>query len=130
MKLTRLITNIISAACLMLTVSCVNEVEVIDHSFEFIGEIVYDDQADQHRLTLTRKAGAQDNKYKIAFTLDGESTLSLTDHEGRVYEGSMEQTFNDVSAMTYSLSRITPGEHLLKMDITTEHYSQTLEIPW
>lgn len=114
----------------MLTVSCVNEVEVIDHSFEFIGEIVYDDLEDQHRLTLTRKTGAQDNKYKIAFTLDGESTLTLTDHEGTVYDGSMEQTFNDVSAITYNLSRATPGEHLLKMDISSEHYSQTLEIPY
>ena len=37
--------------------SCVHEFAVIDNSFEFAAEITYDSQADERRLTLTRKNG-------------------------------------------------------------------------
>ena len=45
--------------------SCTQELTVIDNSFEFAAEVTYDDSADSHRLTLTRKSGAEDNQYKI-----------------------------------------------------------------
>jgi hypothetical protein len=68
------------------------------------------------------------NQYNIAFTLDGENTLTLEDMDGRRHEGSMSETFSDVSARTYSISRVTPGEHTLSLDISTEQYVQKLEI--
>ena len=74
MRISIFLTFIILMLC-----SCVHEYAVIDNSFEFTAEIIYDDQADEHRLTLTRKSGAEDNQYKIAFTLDGEANVSPTD---------------------------------------------------
>ena len=62
----------------MLSASCVHEFAVVDYSFEFAADITYDSQADEHRLTLTRKRGAEANQYKFAFTLDGEANVSLT----------------------------------------------------
>ena len=110
--------------------SCVQEVTVIDHSFAFNAEIVYDDKADVHRLTLTRDLGAEENQYNIAFTLDGENTLTLEDMDGRIHEGSMSETFKDVSARTYTLSKVAPGEHTLSLEISTEEYSQSLAVTY
>ena len=124
------ICNITLALVVLLLSSCVHEFAVVDNSFEFAAEVTYDDSADEHRLTLTRKSGAESNQYKIAFTLDGESTLSLTDMNGLTHEGSFKDTFDDVSAKTYTLSRVAPGEHTLKLDIMTEEYSQSLELKY
>ena len=126
MRLRRLIAAISSAATFFS--SCIQEYAVIDNSFDFAAEVIYDDNEDQHRLTLTRKSGAEDNRYNIAFTLDGESTLVLEDMNGMSLEGSFSETFKDVSARTYTMSRLTPGEHTLNLDITTEEYSQSLAV--
>ena len=108
--------------------SCVHEFAVIDNSFEFAAEITYDSQADERRLTLTRKSGAEGNHYKVAFTLDGESTMTLTDADGMAIEGFFNESFDDVSSRTYTMSRISPGEHTLNIEITTEEFSQSLAV--
>ena len=108
--------------------SCVHEFAVIDNSFEFATEITYDSQADERRLTLTRKSGAEGNHYKVAFTLDGESTMTLTDADGMTIEGFFNESFDDVSSRTYTMSRISPGEHTLNIEITTEEFSQSLAV--
>ena len=126
MRHLRLFAAILSAVTFFC--SCVHEYAVIDNSFDFAAEIVYDDSADQHRLTLTRKSGAADNRYNIAFTLDGETTLVLEDMNGMSLEGSFSETFSDISARTYTLSRLSPGEHTLNLEITTEEYAQSLAV--
>ena len=110
--------------------SCVQELAVIDYSFEFAAEITYDSQADEHRLTLTRKSGAEENQYKFVFTLDGEANVSLTDMNGMTHEGSFKDSFGDVSAKTYTLSKAVPGEHTLSLDISTSEYSQSLAVTY
>lgn len=124
------VNKIFLALATLLACSCVHEFAVIDNSFEFSAAITYDSQADEHRLTLTRKGGAEDNQYKIAFTLDGEANVSLTDMNGTTHEGSFTDTFTDVSAKTYILSKVTPGEHTLSIDISTQEYSQSLAVTY
>lgn len=114
----------------MLSASCVHEFAVVDYSFEFAAEITYDSQADEHRLTLTRKSGAEDNQYKFVFTLDGEANVSLTDMNGMTHEGSFKDSFSEVSAKTYTLSKAAPGEHTLSLDISTPEYSQSLAVTY
>lgn len=114
----------------IMMVSCSQELTVIDNSFEFVAEVTYDDSADAHRLTLTRKSGAKDNQYNIAFTIDGEANMSLIDMNGMTHEGSFKETFDDVSSRTYTLSRVAPGEHTLNIDISTEEFSQSLSIDY
>ena len=120
----------ISFAIILTLTSCVQEFKVVDYSFEFDAEITYDDKADIHRLTLTRVSGETDSQYNIAFTLDGENTLTLEDMDGRIHEGSMSETFSNVSARTYTLSKVTPGEHTLSLDISTEQFSQSLAVTY
>ena len=124
------VNKIFLALATLLACSCVHEFAVTDNSFEFSAAITYDSQADEHRLTLTRKGGAEDNQYKIAFTLDGEVNVSLTDMNGTTHEGSFTDTFTDVSAKTYVLSKVAPGEHTLSLDISTQEYSQSLAVTY
>lgn len=128
MKTKLLYIIILSFLCLASATSCVNELAVVDNSFEFVADVTYDGGANQHRLTLTRKSGAPDNQYKIAFTLDGESTMTLTDANGMTIEGFFNESFDDVSTRTYTLSTIAPGEHTLDLEITTEEFSQSLAV--
>ena len=114
--------------CMAGICSCVHEFAVIDNSFEFEAAVTYDDAADVHRLTLTRKSGSEDNQYIISFTVDGESMLSLTDLKGKTFDGTMTESFTDVSARTYTLSRLAPGEHTLTLDIRTDEFSQSLSV--
>ena len=118
----------LAAAVLTALVSCTQQLSVVDYSFEFSAEIVYDDKADAHRLTLTRLNGAKDNRYTIAFTVNGESTLTLEDMDGRIHEGKISETFEDVSARTYTLSRMAPGEHTLELVISTQEYTRSLAV--
>ena len=110
--------------------SCIHEYNIVDHSFEFDAEVTYDSQKDEHRLTLTRKSGAEGNQYNIAFTLDGESTLTMTDMNGMTRESSFKETFSEVSSKTYTLSKAAPGEHTLSLDITTAEYAQSLSVTY
>ena len=128
MKTKFLYIIILSLLCLASATSCVHEYAVVDNSFEFVADVTYDGGANQHRLTLTRKSGALDNQYKIAFTLDGESTMTLTDANGMSIEGFFNEAFDDVSTRTYTLSMIAPGEHTLDLEITTEEFSQSLAV--
>ena len=128
MKTKFLYIIILPLLCLASATSCVHEYAVVDNSFEFVADVTYDGGANQHRLTLTRKSGAPDNQYKIAFTLDGESTMTLTDANGMTIEGFFNESFDDVSIRTYTLSTIAPGEHTLDLEITTEEFSQSLAV--
>lgn len=128
MKTKLLYIIILSLLYLASATSCVHEFAVVDNSFEFVADVTYDGGANQHRLTLTRKSGSPDNQYKIAFTLDGESTMTLTDTNGMTIEGFFNESFDDVSAKTYILSTIAPGEHILDLEITTEEFSQSLAV--
>lgn len=128
MKTKFLYIIILPLLCLASATSCVHEFAVVDNSFEFVADVTYDGGANQHRLTLTRKSGAPDNQYKIAFTLDGESTMTLTDANGMTIEGFFNESFDEVSVRTYTLSTITPGEHTLDLEITTDEFSQSLAV--
>lgn len=110
------------------TTSCVCEFTVVDNSFEFATEVIFDDSANEHRLILTRRSGMEDNEYKISFTLDGESTLVLTDMNGTTHEGSMTERFSDISTKTYTLAKVSPGEHTLDLEISTKEYKQALAV--
>ena len=110
----------------LLASSCVHEFPVTDYSFDFSAQVVYDENADLHRLTLTKVSGPEKENYKISFTLDGEASISLTDMTGRVYDSPITERFDGVSTKTYTLSKLQPGEHTLTLDIKTDEFSISL----
>ena len=111
---------------MLLLSSCVHEFPVTDYSFDFSAQVVYDENADQHRLTLTKMFGSEKENYRISFTIDAEAAVSLTDMNGRVYDSPITESFDGVSTRTYTLSRLQPGEHTLTLEIKTEEFSQCL----
>lgn len=114
----------------MLTASCANEIAVTDYSFEFTAGITYDNESNEYRLTLTRKSGSEANQYNVAFTHDGETSLSLTDMNGTTIERSFKERFDDTSSKTYILSKVNPGEHTLDLEISTDKFSQSISITY
>ena len=78
MKHLRTLLLILLGIVSFIATSCVHEFVVTDYSFEFAAKITYDDKEDIHRLTLTKVAGLEENEYSIAFTLDGQNNMSLT----------------------------------------------------
>mgnify|MGYP003293849368 CR=1 FL=1 len=100
--------------------SCIQEVNVTDHSFDFSGVVVYDHEADQHRLTLTCAKNSGADNYNIAFSLDGENVITLTDMEGRTHQDSFKESFTDTDSHTYILSETAVGSHLLQLTISTK----------
>lgn len=115
---------------IMFASACVHEFPVIDHSFEFTGAVVYDQETDQHRLTLTCDKNTDTDQYNIAFSMDGENMITLTDMEGRTYQDSFKESFTDSDSHTYILSEAAVGSHLLQLTISTEDFSQCIEIAY
>lgn len=110
--------------------SCIHEFPVTDHSFDFAGEIIYDAEADQHRLTLTcmKKSGAEE--YNIVFHVDGENVITLTDMEGTTHQDWFAESFTETDSHTYILSEAPVGMHKMEMTISTEGFCQSLALEY
>ena len=110
--------------------ACVHEYPVTDHSFDFSGVVVYDQDADQHRLTLTCNKPSGADEYNVAFLLDNESIITLTDVSGRSYQEFLKVSCSETLTHTFQISEVPVGTHLLKLTISTDEFSQSLEIPY
>lgn len=110
--------------------SCSHEYPVIDHSFNFSGVVVYDADADQHRLTLTCNKPSGADEYNVAFLLDNENIISLTDVSGRTYQEFIKVSCTVSTTHTFQISEVPVGTHLLQLTISTDEFSQSLEIPY
>lgn len=111
-------------------VSCIHEFPVTDHSFDFTGEIIYDSEADQHRLTLTCTKKSATDQFDIVFHVDGENVITLTDMDGVTHQGWFSESFADTDSRTYILSEASVGKHLLDMTISTEGFCQSMKIEY
>ena len=125
---TRILTTLILAVTAL--TSCIYEFPVTDYSFDFSGTVVYDAEADQHRLTLTCNKRSCEETYNVVFHVDGENVITLTDMEGQTYNDWFKASFSDTDSRTYILSESPVGSHLIQITISTEGFCQSLEIPY
>ena len=125
---TRILTTLILAVTAL--TSCIYEFPVTDYSFDFSGTVVYDAEADQHRLTLTCNKRSCEETYNVVFHVDGENVITLTDMEGQTYNDWFKASFNDTDSRTYILSEASVGSHLIQITISTEGFCQSLEVPY
>lgn len=125
-------TRILSIVMLAITTftSCIHEFPVTDHSFDFTGEIIYNADSDQHRLTLTclKKSGAEE--YNIVFHVDGENVITLTDMDGTTHQEWFAESFSETDSHTYILSETPVGIHKVDMTISTEGFCQSLTLEY
>lgn len=110
--------------------ACVHEYPVTDHSFEFSGVVVYDQDADQHRLTLTCSKPSGASEYNVAFLLDNESIITLTDINGRTYQEFLKVSCAETSTHTFQISEVPVGTHLLQLTISSDEFNQSIGIPY
>ena len=125
---TRILTSLILAVTALS--SCIHEFPVTDYSFDFSGTVVYDAEADQHRLTLTCNKRSCEEFYNVVFHVDGENVITLTDMNGQRYNDWFKASFSDTDSHTYILSEAPVGSHLIQMTISTEGFCQSLEVPY
>ena len=125
---TRILTTLILAVTALS--SCIYEFPVTDYSFDFSGTVVYDAEADQHRLTLTCNKRSCEETYSVVFHVDGENVITLTDMEGQTYNDWFKASFSDTDSRTYILSEASVGSHLIQITISTEGFCQSLEVPY
>ena len=122
--------SFIFSLVVLLASACVHEYPVTDHSFDFSGVVVYDQDADQHRLTLTCNKPSGADEYNVAFLLDNESIITLTDVSGRTYQEFLKVSCSETATHTFQLSEVPVGTHLLQLTISTDEFSQSIEIPY
>ena len=125
---TRILTTLILAVTAL--TSCIYEFPVTDYSFDFSGTVVYDAEADQHRLTLTCNKRSCEETYNVVFHVDGENVITLTDMEGQTYNDWFKASFSDTDSRTYILSEASVGSHVIQITISTEGFCQSLEVPY
>lgn len=125
---TRTLTTLILAVTAF--TSCIHEFPVTDYSFAFTGEIIYDAEVDEHRLTLTCTKKSDTQEYNIAFNVDGESLITLTDIAGTTHQEWLTESFEETDSHTYILSEATVGTHNMHISISTEEFMQSLELSY
>ena len=84
------------------------------------------DSLDFTKVTLIGTA-AKGSTYTAAFTLDGE-TLAGLKRLGVETGGEVEVDFAENSVWTFELPYILPGEHILKVTVSSEQGSETTSV--
>jgi hypothetical protein len=104
--------------------------KVNDYSFKLQADIEYDSENLSHMLFLTLLEGSRDETYTVSYTVDGGHTVKLLDDTGKELGASFTEDFKDATVRSYDLSRAEKGKHTMKMIVSTDDFSQVLEIPY
>ena len=107
--------------------SCNGVIAVTDYSFEFSGR--HYASVDDNYISLTLEEGCPLQKYGVAYVIDSDPSLVLTDDSGsQVKSGSSHDFSKGPKAWRLPILRI--GEHEVDFTITGENFSQVLKVPF
>ena len=107
--------------------SCNGVIAVTDYSFEFSGR--HYASVDDNYISLTLEDGCPLQKYGVAYVIDSDPSLVLTDDSGsQVKTGSSHDFSKGPKAWKLPILRI--GEHEVDFTITGENFSQVLKVPF
>ena len=117
----------ILAALLLVFTSCNGVIAVTDYSFKFSGR--HYASVDDNYISLTLEDGCPLQKYGVAYVIDSDPSLVLTDDSGsQVMSGSSHDFSKGPKAWRLPILRI--GEHEVDFTITGENFSQVLKVPF
>ena len=117
----------ILAALLLVFTSCNGVIAVTDYSFKFSGR--HYASVDDNYISLTLEDGCPLQKYGVAYVIDSDPSLVLTDDSGsQVKTGSSHDFSKGPKAWKLPILRI--GEHEVDFTITGENFSQVLKVPF
>ena len=107
--------------------SCNGVIAVTDYSFEFSGR--HYASVDDNYISLILEDGCPLQKYGVAYVIDSDPSLVLTDDSGsQVKTGSSHDFSKGPKSWRLPILRI--GEHEVDFTITGENFSQVLKIPF
>ena len=104
--------------------------EVKDNSFLFSARHQVDESTLHSKVTLTLEQGNAAQKYSIAYTIDEDPSLNLTDLDGTVESDRISVSFEDFPSHTWLLPVLDEGCHVLQFKIRSDSYSQNLDVPF
>ena len=122
--------KIIVSLFVVMATSCSQNFEVTDHSFDFSATVTHDMEADEYRMTLMCNKKSSIDEYNIAFNMDGENTMTLTDIKGVTHQEAFVESFSETTLHTYVISETSVGEHIIDLTISSEYFSQEILVPF
>lgn len=105
-------------------------ISAIDESFIFSAKISVDDITLHSKVTLSLEKGNTLQPYNIAYCIDGDESLQLTDQKGNPVSGKTTESFEDFPSKTWSIPILEIGSHIITFKIKTEAYSQDIDVPF
>ena len=107
--------------------SCNGVIAVTDYSFEFSGR--HYASVDDNYISLTLEDGCPLQKYGVAYVIDSDPSLVLTDDSGSQVETGSSHDFSK-GPKAWRLPPLRIGEHEVDFTITGENFSQVLKVPF
>ena len=107
--------------------SCNGVIAVTDYSFEFSGR--HYASVDDNYISLTLEDGCPLQKYGVAYVIDSDPSLVLTDDSGSQVKTGSSHDFSK-GPKSWRLPPLRIGEHEVDFTITGENFSQVLKVPF
>ena len=107
--------------------SCNGVIAVTDYSFEFSGR--HYASVDDNYISLTLEEGCPLQKYGVAYVIDSDPSLVLTDDSGSQVKTGSSHDFSK-GPKSWRLPPLRIGEHEVDFTITGENFSQVLKVPF
>ena len=107
--------------------SCNGVIAVTDYSFEFSGR--HYASVDDNYISLTLEDGCPLQKYGVAYVIDSDPSLVLTDDSGSQVKTGSSHDFSK-GPKAWRLPPLRIGEHEVDFTITGENFSQVLKVPF
>ena len=117
----------ILAALLLVFTSCNGVIAVTDYSFKFSGR--HYASVDDNYISLTLEEGCPLQKYGVAYVIDSDPSLVLTDDSGSQVKTGSSHDFSK-GPKSWRLPPLRIGEHEVDFTITGENFSQVLKVPF
>ena len=105
-------------------------ISAVDESFQFSARIDVDDVTLHSKVTLDLDKGNTSQLYSIAYCIDNDESIQLTDQKGNLVSGKMNESFEDFPSKTWYFPILDIGPHVISFKIKTEAYSQDINLPF
>ena len=106
-----------------------NGLSVQDKSFSVKPEVLLSDDGYSRVLRLELTSGCNLVPYTITYDIDSDASLVLTDGGDGTVESGSEISFSESRVLLLGVPQLALGEHVIKVALTTEDYSQSFTLP-
>lgn len=103
---------------------------ISDTSFRFSAGISTDAQTLRTMVTLSLEKGKAAQLFSVAYSIDNNESLQITDRKGETVSNKTSISFEDFPTKTWILPILDVGEHSIAFRIKSEEYVQDILLPF